>query len=235
MTFARRVDDRVPGVGEQVDEHLLELDRAAHDHRPLGTQPQLDRDLPQSQLLPDQGQGPLDHRVDGHQLAVTGAARPKVRRCEMISVALRTCCIALLSSTSRVSWSVLPSWTRSIALPTNRPMLLSGLFSSWAMPVVSSPRVASLAAWISCSCLSRSSRSRRWISNVVSRRSPMMWIIAFRPFSNCTLAGTSPSGCAGAPGASCPGVRRGRRDGADPVHSPPGCAASPCAGRRAGD
>ena len=48
------------------------------------------------------------------------------------------------------------------------------------MPVVSSPSVASLPAWISCSCFSRSSCSRRSISAVVSRRSPMMWIIALR-------------------------------------------------------
>src|SRR5204863_444014 len=40
--------------------------------------------------------------------------------------------------------------------------------------------VASLPAWTSCSCLSRSSCSRRCISAVVSRKSPMMWIMAFR-------------------------------------------------------
>ena len=57
-----------------------------------------------------------------------------------------------------------PSSIWSIALPTKRPMLLSGLFSSCATPVVSSPSVASLPAWTSCSCLSRSSCSRRSIS-----------------------------------------------------------------------
>ena len=47
--------------------------------------------------------------------------------------------------------------------------------------------VASLPAWTSCSCLSRSSCSRRSISCVVSRRSPMMWIIALRLSPSFTL------------------------------------------------
>src|SRR5262245_47287763 len=59
-------------------------------------------------------------------------------------------------------------------------MLFSGLFSSCATPVVSSPSVASWPAWTSCSCLSRSSCSRRSMTCVVERRSPMMWIIALR-------------------------------------------------------
>src|SRR5438552_3965648 len=111
---------------------------------------------------------------------LTGAARPNVRRCEMICVAFHTCCMAWRSSRTICPWSAAPSSMRSIALPTNKPVLLRGLLSSWATPVVSSPSVASLPAWTSCSCLSRSSCSRRCISAVVSRRSPMMWIIAFR-------------------------------------------------------
>src|SRR2546426_249731 len=109
-----------------------------------------------------------------------GAARPNVRRCEMICVAFDTCCMAWRSSRTICPLSAAPSSMRSIALPTNKPVLLRGLLSSWATPVVSSPSVASLPAWTSCSCLSRSSCSRRCISAVVSRRSPMMWIIAFR-------------------------------------------------------
>src|SRR3989454_370256 len=111
---------------------------------------------------------------------LTGAARPNVRRCEMICVAFDTCCRAWRSSRTICPLSAAPSSMRSIALPTNKPVLLRGLLSSWATPVVSSPSVASLPAWTSCSYLSRSSCSRRCISAVVSRRSPMMWIIAFR-------------------------------------------------------
>src|SRR6266480_101577 len=111
---------------------------------------------------------------------LTGAARPNVRRCEMICVAFDTCCMAWRSSRTICPLSAAPSSMRSSALPTNKPVLLRGLLSSWATPVVSSPSVASLPAWTSCSCLSRSSCSRRWISAVVSRRSPMMWIMALR-------------------------------------------------------
>src|SRR6266516_3287676 len=72
---------------------------------------------------------------------LTAAARPKVRRCEMISVALRTCCIAWRSSPTIGPFSVGVSSIKSTALPTNKPMLLSALFSSWATPVVSPPRM----------------------------------------------------------------------------------------------
>src|SRR5256886_8230726 len=111
---------------------------------------------------------------------LTGAARPNVRRCELICVAFDTCCMAWRSSRTFCPLSAPPSSMRSIALPTNKSVLLRVLLCSWATPVVSSPSVASLPAWTSCSCLSRSSCSRRCISAVVSRRSPMMWIIAFR-------------------------------------------------------
>src|SRR5436190_1207703 len=123
---------------------------------------------------------------------LTGAARPNVRRCEMICVAFDTCCMAWRSSRTICPLSAAPSSMRSSALPTNKPVLLRGLLSSWATPVVSSPSVASLPAWTSCSCLSRSSCSRRCISAVVSRRSPMMWIIAFRLSARRRLDRASP-------------------------------------------
>src|SRR3989442_66556 len=72
---------------------------------------------------------------------LTGATRPKVRRCEMISVALRTCRMAFCSSRAICSLSVTPSPTRSRALPMKSPILFSGLLSSWATPVVSSSRL----------------------------------------------------------------------------------------------
>src|SRR5712691_6117576 len=47
---------------------------------------------------------------------LTGATRPKVRRCEMISVALRTCRMAFCSSRAICSLSVTPIPMRSSAL-----------------------------------------------------------------------------------------------------------------------
>src|SRR5438067_9694676 len=55
--LAWRVEHRVARVRQQVDEHLLELDRIAHDYRLL--RPQVDRylDLVQSQLLLPEDKG----------------------------------------------------------------------------------------------------------------------------------------------------------------------------------
>jgi len=166
---------------------LLELDRAAHDHRPLGTQRSSTETCRSRNCSRTRDRARSTTVLMDTSSRLTGAARPKVRRCEMISVALRTYCIALLSSTSRVSWSVLPSWTRSIALPTNRPMLLSGLFSSWAMPVVSSPgwpawRPGSAVPACRGAPLPALDLERRLaqVAHDVDHRLP--------PFSNCTLA-----------------------------------------------
>src|SRR6266571_3151046 len=46
---------------------------------------------------------------------LTGAARPNVRRCEMISVALWTCCVVRRNSRTIWPLSVAPSSMRSIA------------------------------------------------------------------------------------------------------------------------
>src|ERR671914_97030 len=79
---------------------------------------------------------------------VTGAARPNVRRCVMICVALRTCSMAWRSSRRICPLSVTPRSIMSMALATKRAVLLSGLFSSWATPVVSSPSVASVSTCV---------------------------------------------------------------------------------------
>ena len=64
----RRVLQRIPGVGEDIHEHLLQLNGAARDHGVGGTEIELHGDLPQPQLLADQRQRPQHDLVDGHIL-----------------------------------------------------------------------------------------------------------------------------------------------------------------------
>ena len=55
---------RITGVGQQVDEDLLQLNRVAEDDRILGAEIHLHLDLVENQLLPDEAEGASHDIVD---------------------------------------------------------------------------------------------------------------------------------------------------------------------------
>src|SRR5437667_438272 len=63
-----RAGQRIPGVGEHVHEHLLELDGAARDHGIGSTQVEVNGNVPQPQLLAEEIQRAQHHLVDRHLL-----------------------------------------------------------------------------------------------------------------------------------------------------------------------
>src|SRR5213594_2546634 len=63
-----RAGQRIPGVGEDVHEHLLELDGAARDHGIGSTQVEVNGNIPQPQLLAEEIQRAQHHLVDRHLL-----------------------------------------------------------------------------------------------------------------------------------------------------------------------
>src|SRR5436190_10242997 len=70
--LSARLRERVAGVREQVDEHLLELDRVAEDDQLVRREIERDFDPAQAQLLLHQQQRALDHVVDVHGLDADG-------------------------------------------------------------------------------------------------------------------------------------------------------------------
>ena len=73
----RRVRQGVARVGQEVDDHLLELDRVADDHRIFRAEIQLHLDLAQAELLVEQREGAPNHAVDPHRLAADRRRPPK--------------------------------------------------------------------------------------------------------------------------------------------------------------
>src|SRR5438093_848895 len=61
-----RAGQRIPGVGEHVHEHLLELDGAARDHGIGSTQVEVNGNIPQPQLLAEEIQRTQHNLVDRH-------------------------------------------------------------------------------------------------------------------------------------------------------------------------
>lgn len=80
-------------------------------------------------------------------------ARPKVRRWLMIVAARFTWIWISSRLPMREGWFV-TGRKSSITLLASREMLLRGLLSSCAIPVVSSPMLANFAAWTNWACFS---------------------------------------------------------------------------------
>ena len=150
---AVRVGERVAGIRQQVDEDLLELDRVSEHHQPCRSALARHFDSPQARSCTSDSDARSPRR---RRSARARSARGGRRSgCVMISVAFR-----LLHRLLVVDDAVLVELTELDVVdhvPMKSPMLLSGLLSSWATPVVNSPSVAGFPAWTSCSCLSRSS------------------------------------------------------------------------------